>query len=192
MLRSLLLAAVVATLALSCVATDRPIQQRIALLPDGMTVSWSTESPLDGPPQAFYGLSPNSLTSSAHGFSAHYDSSTTYFHHVELHGLMANTTYYWQVNATTKPSPTLSFMTQPAMKTADDGKFSVAIYGDLGIDNSVDTLRLMRRIARNKEVELFWHVRDTAGHITPPTATQRTAIHPLTLFPLVVCCVLCC
>ena len=122
MLRTILLAAVVACLALTCTASDRPIQHRIALLPDGMTVSWSTDSPLDSRPHALFGLSSNELSSSAYGYSSHYESSTTYFHHVELHGLTANTTYYWQANSTSKPSPMLSFTTQPAMQTADDGK----------------------------------------------------------------------
>ena len=152
--------AVLATLAVSCSATDAPIQQRIALLPDGMTVSWSTTSALSGSPMVMYGLEANLLSMNASGTSSHYASSTTFFHHVELHGLKPNTTYYWQAQAQTKPTPTLHFITQPAMTTPGDGNFSVAIYGDLGIDNSEDTVRLLRQMARGKEVDLFWHVGD--------------------------------
>ena len=155
--------AVLASLALSaCLADDTPIQHRIALLPDGMTVSWSTTGPMSGPPSVGFGLERTVLSSSAAGLTEHYDASVTWFHHVELHGLKANTTYYWTVlNASNKTvSPTLSFKTQPAMETAGDGAFSVAIYGDLGIDNSVDTVNLLRRMARQKAVDLFWHVGD--------------------------------
>jgi phosphodiesterase/alkaline phosphatase D-like protein len=151
---------------ISITADDRPIQHRIALLPDGMTVSWSTTSPLTTLPTVHYGSDRDSLTTNATGFSAHYNSSTTYFHHVEIHGLKPNTTHYWQVVCDAKQSPVLSFHTQPAMEVEGDGKFSVAIYGDLGIDNSVDTLNLLRRIAHHKQVELFWSATQPLSHKT--------------------------
>ena len=114
---------------------DRPIQQRIALLPDGMTVSWSTVGPMEAAPSARYGLKRTDLSTNVTGITRHYESSTTWFHHVELHGLQPNTTYYWQP-ITESRTPVLKFITAPPVPASGEGEFSVAIYGDLGITNS--------------------------------------------------------
>lgn len=139
---------------------DIPIQHRIALLSDGMTVSWSTHGKADIKPEVRYGLNPNALKTNAKGITTHYKSSTTYFHHVELHELTPDTRYYWQVvtKLNTTNSPIHAFLTQPDVTKGEAGNFSVAIYGDMGIDNSDNTLRLLRDLANKKAVNLFWHV----------------------------------
>lgn len=141
------------------VSDDTPIQHRIALLPDGMTVSWSAEGKSDIKPQVKYGTNPNQLHVTVEGITQHYASSKTYFHHVEIHGLAFNTRYYWQVvtKSNTTNSPIHAFTTQPDVNN-QPGNFSVAIYGDLGIDNSVDTLNLLRNLANKRAVDLFFHV----------------------------------
>ena len=117
-------------LSITRVADDpTPIQQRIALLPSGMTVSWSTVGPLSTLPTVSYGLTPSSLTSQATGYSLYYTPSITHFHHVVIKGLQANTRYHWQV---TSPkgvnSSILSFITAP--KAGDPTPFTVAINGN--------------------------------------------------------------
>jgi hypothetical protein len=143
------------------VCNDVPIQHRIALLPDGMTVSWSTQGKSTIKPQVRYGTDPTHLDQHENGLSQHYESSTTYFHHVELHGLATNTRYYWQVMTSSNDtkSPVHAFYTQPDV-SKEAGTFNVAIYGDMGIDNSDNTLTLLRELADKRQVDLFWHVGD--------------------------------
>lgn len=140
---------------------DRPIQHRIALLTDGMTVSWSTIGPLENLPSVNYGLSMDKLDLVETGSTLHYNSSDTWFHHVEIHHLKSNTQYFWQVRTNhSKYSPIKSFTTAPNLQSGDAGNFSVAIYGDLGIRNSENTLNLLRDLADDRIVSLFWHIGD--------------------------------
>ena len=166
MLSSFVFAVLVTVLFACCVvADDRPIQHRIALLPGGMSVSWSTVGPMDALPQVRYGLSRSMLDSNKSGITRHYESSTTWFHHVELHGLQPNTSYYWQPIVAKGETPILRFTTAPSEPKAGEGEFSVAIFGDLGVDNgqgSEYTLPHLRQLARSREVDLFWHVGDLA------------------------------
>ena len=134
-----------------------PIQQRIALLPTGMTVSWSTLGPISGLPTVEYGLSSSQLNLTAKGFSLHYDASITHFHHVPLHALHHATRYYWTVTSPANvSSPTLTFVTAPAAGSSTP--YTVAINGDLGIGNSEATLRRLRLL--KPSIDWHWHIGD--------------------------------
>ena len=137
-----------------------PIQQRIALLPSGMTVSWSTVGPLPTPPSVSYGLSPASLNLSATGVSLHYDPSVTHFHHVPLRQLLPHTRYYWQVTSPAKlvNATALSFVT--ALLPGDPTPFTVAINGDMGLVNEDVTLATMKQFVLDDRIDLFWHIGD--------------------------------
>ena len=108
-----------------------PIQQRIALTPGGMSVSWSTIGPIGVTPTVVYGVDPDIFSSTATGWTLHYDPSLTHFHHVVLNGLAPSTRYYWRVMSPANiTSPILSFTTAP--KPGQAVPFTVAVYGDMG------------------------------------------------------------
>ena len=142
-----------------------PIQQRIALQPNGMTVSWSTNGTIGGAtPTVAYGTSPTSLTASATGFTQHYEPSITWFHHVVLDGLQPSTRYYWQVTSPKGVNSTvLEFMTAPKMGEAVP--FVVSVNGDMGLVNEDNTVATMKQWV--ERIDMFWHVShsDTQCHI---------------------------
>jgi hypothetical protein len=139
-----------------------PVQERIALLPGGMTVSWSTVGPLTTDPSVVYGLSPDQLTGSASGWSSHYDPSLTTFHHVPLPGLTAATRYYWKVaSPPTVNSSVLSFTTAPKVGSATP--FSVAINGDMGYKAEAATLAVMKQWVQDGVVDWFYHIGSSTG-----------------------------
>ena len=132
-----------------------PIQQRLALVPNGMTVSWSTIGPLPALPSVHYGLSPANLTAEATGYTLHYDPSITYFHHVVLNNLQADTVYFWQPvygNA----SSILSF-TSP-LPAGSTQPFTIAINGDMGLVNEDNTVAAMAEWV--DRIDVFWHIGD--------------------------------
>ena len=150
-----------AFLALTSAQTNdsTPIQQRIALQPNGMTVSWSTAGPIDVVPSAAYWTNATKLVMNATGESHHYDPSTTYFHHVVLDDLLPSTTYYWQVTSPADVnSSVLSFTTAP--KVGENKPFTVSINGDMGLVNEDNTVATMKQWV--DRIDLFWHVGDLA------------------------------
>ena len=136
-----------------------PIQQRIALQPNGMTVSWSTVGAINGLPSITYGTNETGLSMSATGFSYHYEPSITHFHHVVLNNLQPATTYYWQITAPAGVnSSVLSFTTAP--KAGDHKPFTVSVNGDMGLVNEDNTVATMKQWV--DRIDLFWHVGDLA------------------------------
>ena len=164
MMSSLLVLVALAALfgATAAQSDPTPIQQRIALQPGGMSLSWSTLGALDATPSVSYGLSPTALTSAATGWSSHYEPSITHFHHVVLDGLTPSTRYYWQVTspAGMANATTLSFVTAPAAGT--HRPFTVAINGDMGLVNEDNTVATMKQWVADERIDLFWHVGDLA------------------------------
>ena len=136
-----------------------PIQQRIALQPDGMAVTWSTVGPIDAVPSVAYGTNASEMSMSATGFSSHYDPSITHFHHVVLDKLQPSTTYYWQVTAPAGVnSSVLAFTTAPTV--GSHMPFTVSINGDMGLVNEDNTVATMKEWV--DRIDLFWHVGDLA------------------------------
>ena len=136
-----------------------PIQQRIALLPNGMTVSWSTVGPLGVAPTVAYGLTPDSLNSTTSGWTLHYDPSVTYFHHVPLYPLTPSTRYYWRITSpSTVNSTTLSFTTGPVV--GSHTPFTVAINGDMGLKDEDATVSVMKQWVEEGKIDWFWHIGD--------------------------------
>jgi len=136
-----------------------PIQQRIALQPNGMTVSWSTVGPIDAVPSVAYWTNSSKQQMSATGVTHHYVPSISWFHHVVLNGLSPSTTYYWQVTSPADVNSTvLSFTTAP--KVGSHMPFTVSINGDMGLVNEDNTVATMKEWV--DRIDLFWHVGDLA------------------------------
>ena len=161
--RPLLLLVLALALAASVSAQSKndstPIQQRIALQPNGMTVSWSTIGPIHATPTIVYGTDPSRLSAKESGWTRHYVPSISWFHHVVLNNLQPSTTYYWQVTSPVGVnSSVLSFTTAP--KVGDHKPFVVSINGDMGLVNEDHTVALMKEWV--DRIDLFWHVGDLA------------------------------
>lgn len=138
-------------------ADPTPIQQRIALVPNGMTVSWSTVGPINVTATVAWGTSPTTLTSTASGVTYNYNPSITWFHHVTLYGLAPSTTYYWRVTSPVGVnSSVLSFVTAPPV--GDRTPYNISINGDMGIFSDNGTLIAMQQALPN--LGLFWHIGD--------------------------------
>jgi len=139
-------------------ATDpTPIQQRIALLPNGMTVSWSTLGAIGVTPTVAWGTSPTSLTNTASGTTLNYNPSITWFHHVTIYNLVPSTTYYWKVTSPVGViSPALAFTTAPPV--GDRTPYNISINGDMGIFSDNGTLIQMAQQLPN--IDLFLHIGD--------------------------------
>ena len=143
--------------ALTINSDPTPIQQRIALQPGGMTVSWSTVGPIHVTPTIAYGTDLSQLNQTQRGWTRHYHPSVTFFHHVVIHQLQPSTTYYWQVTSPADVnSSVLSFTTAP--KVGENKPFTVSINGDMGLGNEDNSQQLLRRWT--DRIDLFWHVGD--------------------------------
>ncbi|KAF8307936.1 Metallo-dependent phosphatase [Clavulina sp. PMI_390] len=107
-----------------------PVQARLAFDgATGMTIGWNTFQQIANP-QVHYGLSPNSLQSTAlSSSSVKYQTSRTWANTVKLSGLLPSTTYYYKIDSTN--STVSSFTT--ARAPGDDTPFTAALVIDLGV-----------------------------------------------------------
>jgi hypothetical protein len=123
-----------------------PGQIRLALVPNGMIVSWQTLGvPPNGSnpntqPSVIYGLSATSLFSkSIDGNWTVYDTRiplyTSYFYNVKLPNLSPSTTYFYQIEESTEAaaSTIYSFESAPAVGDSNTS-LNITIVGDLGHD----------------------------------------------------------
>lgn len=123
-------------------AANEPDQLRLAFVPDGMTVSWTTPSSLSGSPQVRYGFSPSSLSQSAEGVSHSY--GTSYFHDVILSDLASMTQYFYQVVADPNSSESAILNFTSGRTAGDATPFKMMLVGDMGLKNSANTMASLR------------------------------------------------
>lgn len=144
--------------------------------PSGMTVSWFTRSePKDSTVQ--YGLSESQLDQSATGHVKHYMSDAGFHSHVEILNLKPSTKYFYRVGSShdSKWSEVWSFT---SASTAPDASFSMAVFGDMGYESSVErpmviTLHglekkwsaqesraTLEKWKDEKSIDFIWHVGD--------------------------------
>lgn len=142
--------------AFSWAAGNDPDQIRLAFIPSGMCVSWTTESALSSPPQVRYGLTANSMTSTASGTSHSYGTAT--FHDVLLNGLNPYTLYFYQItaDASSTSSAILNFTTAPT--PGDERSFTVTVVGDMGLANAADTLSAITDLVEDSD--FYVHIGD--------------------------------
>ncbi|CAF1089387.1 unnamed protein product [Didymodactylos carnosus] len=156
-----------------CVKDNQPTQIRLAFIPNGMTVSWTTSSKANSPTSVVkYGLSKTNLNKQASGYVTTYGTSN--FHNVLLKGLTPNTIYYYQIAAsgTVGTSGKYSFKTAPE---PSNGQFTVTILGDWGSTKflsliriptdpvcscSGETLKALKK--KLSSTDFFWHLGDAA------------------------------
>jgi len=134
------------------VAGDAPTQIRLAFIPGGMAVSFSLASQAGSPLTVHYGLSSGSLSSSVSTTeSSTY--GTLFFYTALLQNLQPKTRYYYQIDGSSTVS---SFVTAPT--TGSDEPFTVLVVGDMGLENSANTMRQMT--AALPDTDFFLHIGD--------------------------------
>ncbi|KAK1946267.1 Acid phosphatase [Phytophthora citrophthora] len=130
----------------------------------GMTISWTTFT-LEEDPAVWIGSSESTLTQVKNAeieTKSYYkdDDYELYSYHAVVTGLKANKEYFYKVGSTSETnfqSPMSSFTT--AKENGDQNPFTVAVYGDLGVDdNSVATNKYVNDLVG--EVDFIYHVGD--------------------------------
>jgi len=130
-----------------------PASVRLALVPNGMVVSWQTLFATTTTPTVKYGTAAANLSSTATGVSHTY--GTVYFHDVVISNLNAKTRYYFSISGDVT-NTVYNFTTAPA---AGSGPIVATIIGDMGIINALQTYN----VALNQLLptsNLFIHIGD--------------------------------
>jgi hypothetical protein len=141
-----------------CLKKNNPEHIRLALQPNGVTISWTTSGYLgadDTPkPQVKYGTNQNALSNiSPIGFTTTYNPLLIFkrfFHNVRLDGLQPSTKYYYRIEATkicVKESGIYSFITAPSTDNSAQQPINISIVGDLGLNNYFNQYQAEKTIA---------------------------------------------
>jgi phosphodiesterase/alkaline phosphatase D-like protein len=78
-------------------------------------------------------------------------------HHAVITGLKPRTEYYYRVgDKETGLSEAFSFVTAPAQSVP----FTVAIYGDMGVHNSRDTVARVQSLVQSRAIDWIFHIGD--------------------------------
>ncbi|KAG9246479.1 acid phosphatase AphA [Calycina marina] len=138
-----------------------------AYIPKGIAIHYQTPFGLGVDPKILWGTSATSLTSLATGFSHTYDRTppcsmapvtqcSQFFHEVQIGGLDAETTYYYQISAAngTTESNVLSFTT--ARAAGNDEGFTIAVLNDMGYTNAAGTMKYINK-AVDEGIAFAWH-----------------------------------
>jgi len=134
------------------VGANQPTQVRLAFIPGGMAVSYATSTAQSSPAPVLFGLTPQSITSSA-SVSEALTYGTLSFYTALLTNLQPKTRYYYQIKGDSKVS---SFVTAPKVGNTDP--YNVLVVGDMGLVNSANTMRQMQ--SAMKSVDWFLQVGD--------------------------------
>jgi len=122
---------------------DPPTQIKLSFHPTGMAVSWKTvyEYSEGVVPTVHYGVEPQSLKLTATGPQGR-SYGTSYFHTVLLEQLNGGERYFYRVEG---DSEVRTFVTAKA--AGDDSPFEIVVVGDMGLQNSHDTIEQMKAVA---------------------------------------------
>ncbi len=120
---------------------------------DSIYVSWSTKLPYDSKPLIKYGVDENNLNMISYGESISYvDSSIN--HHVLINFPYDDTKYYFFSVGNEYSNYTVQKIHSPLISKSYNP--TIAIYGDMGIENVDDTIKLLK----SREYDLFIHIGD--------------------------------
>ena len=118
-----------------------------------------------------YGTTSGLYTFQATGNQTSYDSDAGWNHNVILYDLLPSTTYYYNCGASN-----YAFSTQFTFTTkgTDFVPHNVAIYGDMGTNNSDDTIKYVLDLSSSDEVDFYIHLGDISYANDHPLRYERT------------------
>jgi hypothetical protein len=141
-----------------------------------MVVGWKTAQ--NASSTVRFGTQSGSYPQQAVGPAASsYSSGSGFNHFVVLTALLPATTYYYVVGDPTQAMSDQYMFVTPASSFSS---FNMAVYGDLGTDNSQNTINRLNARSANNLVDLFWHLGDIRYCFTTHTYTH-THTHSLSL-----------
>ena len=124
--------------------------------PSKVYVMWHTtiQTPT---PTVIYGTSSSTLNYTATGTSSSVILSAGFENKVTLTGLSPATKYHFECGSSNGMSQTWEFTTAPATQT----DFIIAVYGDMGVTESINTVNYINDLAYSKkEINWVYHVGD--------------------------------
>jgi len=139
------------------IQADQSIQNvHIALAgKNGMVISWLTEYPTEDS-FVLYGLQRDDLFMKSNGNQTSYGSNAGWNHNVVLTNLIPNTRYFYSCGSSSIMSSQYEFVTI----SNDPFTGTIAAYGDMGIDNSENTMNQLINRTNNGDFDLFLHMGD--------------------------------
>ena len=154
-------------------ARDKIQNVHIALAGDNtrMAVSWLTDDRTQSN-IVYYGTVSGSLNMNATSDSqTYYDTEAGYNHNVVLSNLLPGTTYYY-----TCGDPTYAISSQYSFTTMQNSfkPTTIAAYGDLGIDNSDDTISQLLSRTANNDFGIYVHMGDISYANDHPLRYEHT------------------
>lgn len=117
---------------------------------NSLTISWTTNFNYSSIPIINYGLDKNNLNNIEKGNSIYYTKDSVH-HHVTLVSLNYSTEYYFTAGDRFITSEIKNFN---SMKNIYP--LNIAIYGDMGIENSNKTMEKLK----NRDIDMFVHIGD--------------------------------
>jgi len=146
-----------------------------------MAICWLTKYSTDS--LVYYGTDPSNLNLFSYGYSATYSAEDAgWNHNVVLQNLSEDTTYYYTCGAPKAMSPQYQFRTSPMNASA----IHIAAYGDMGVDNSQNTISQLISRTNNNDFDIFLHMGDISyanDHHTEYEETWNqwfTSMEPIT------------
>ena len=136
-----------------------PQQLHLALSgkPGEMVVSWLTFGKINGPPEVEFSMKEGGPYKTAAGWTTRYYKS--YHHNVLLKNLPSGARVFYRVKGSghglRAQGEEVSFVMPDV---AGKGPFTVAMYGDMGVANSQDTIRRLH--TRQAQYDFVYHVGD--------------------------------
>ena len=152
------LAPLLALSALRGAAAAPPEQIHLALTeePGKMRVTWATMQPRDGPGHVVFGTA--NVTAAGNAYTYAGDNFAGTLHTAVLTGLVTGVRYsYNVVSASGDSSAPLTFRYQREARA-----LSLLAYGDMGVKNSMGTVRQVDKEAVSGQYDLFLNVGDTS------------------------------
>jgi hypothetical protein len=134
----------------------KPYYEHLAFTgdPSSMLVGWFTQEETAAP-MVKYGA--DGLSSSAVGYSSHYFTDYGYDHYAVMTGLTPGQRYAYVVGDNEGGwSVTFQFVAG----THDAEPFTIAVVGDMGIDNSEGTANALTLLAVKDQIDWLWHIGD--------------------------------
>jgi hypothetical protein len=139
----------------------------LSYVPSGVNIHYQTPFGLGAAPAVHWGTERSNLCESATGKTATYDRTppcsqvvvtqcSQFFHDVQISGLKADTTYYYQIQAGngTTASDVLTFKT--ARAEGNKKPFTIAVLNDMGYTNAHGTYKQLNKAA-DEGLAFAWH-----------------------------------